>query len=204
VGQTGGMTSSFVGHIAGLGTASGTRIVIGIWAESPYGPFADVMLEDPSGHRTLIAPRREVAEFVASTYAFDEVRVEPVSVECGHEWSVHTRSLQVRFTPGRRLWVSPLLRLVPAPLRRTAWWARLCNPVAARLMPGVRTHGTAGGGRSEWYAATGVRKLVGARATWLGEELGTLAPVTPPVRFGFASAPAQPTLTALTSYVTDA
>lgn len=204
MGQTGDMARSFQGHIAGLGTDSGTRIVVGMWDVSPFGAFADAMVEDPTGHRILIAPRQEVADFVASTYAFDEVRIEPVSVETGHEWSVHTRSLQVRFTPGGRLWISPLLGLVPGFLRRASWWARLCNPVAGLLMPGVQTHGSAGAGRSEWYAATGVRKLAAARATWQGEELGALAPVTPPVRFGFASSPAQPTLTALTSYVAEA
>jgi hypothetical protein len=204
VGQTGGMTRSFEGHIAGLGTASGTRIVVGVWDVSPFGAFADAMVEDPTGHRILIAPRQDVADFVASTYSFDEIRIEPVSVETGDEWSVHTRSLQVRFTPGGRLWVSPLLRLVPGVLRRSSWWARLCNPVAGLLMPGVQTYGSARGGRSEWYAATGVRTLSHARATWHGEELGTLARVTPPVRFGFASSPARPTLTALTSYVAEA
>lgn len=195
------MTNSFAGHIAGLGTSSGTRVVVGMWDTSPFGTFADVMIEDPSGHRILLAPRQDVADFVASTYAFDEIRVEPVSVTRGDEWSVHTRSLQVRFTPGRQLWVSPLLGLVPRPLRRTAFWARVCNPFARRLMPGVQTYGTAGGGRTEWYAAASVRRLSCARATWEGDELGDLAPVTPAVRFGFASSPALPTLTALTSYV---
>lgn len=195
------MTSSFTGHIAGLGTSSGVRIVVGAWSESPYGSFADAMIEDASGHRTLLASRQSVADFIASTYEFDDVRIEPISIQPGAEWSVHTRSLQLRFTPGRHVWLSPFLGLVPSPLRRSALWARACSPVASRLMPGVQTHGTAGGGRTEWYAATGVRKLVDARATWEGEELGELAPVTPAVRFGFASAPAQPTLTALTSYV---
>lgn len=201
IGHTGGMTSSFTGHIAGLGTSSGVRLVVGVWDVSPFGAFADVMVEDAAGHRTLIAPRQTVADFVASTYTFDEVRIEPVSVERGAEWSVHTRSLQLRFVPGRRLWVGPLLGLVPPPLRRTATWAKLCDPVAARFMPGVRTYGSAGNGRTEWYAATDVRRVVDARATWEGEELGELAPVRPPVRFGFASAPGKPTLTTLTSYV---
>ncbi|VXB03297.1 hypothetical protein [Aeromicrobium sp. 9AM] len=195
------MTSTFTGHIAGFGTSSGVRIVVGIWDESPFGPFADVMVEDRSGHRTLLAARQSVADFVASTYVFDEVRLEPVSVERGDEWSVHTRSLQARFTPGQRLWVAPLLGLVPEVVRRTATWAKVCNPVAARLMPGVRTYGSAGGGSTEWYAARDVRRLIDARATWEGEELGRLGPVEPAVRFGFASAPATPTLTALTSYV---
>jgi len=198
------MTSSFAGHIAGIGTSSGTRVVVGMWDTSPFGTFADVMLEQPSGHRILLAPRQDVADFVASTYAFDEIRIEPVSVARDGEWSVHARSLQVRFTPGRRLWMSPLLSLVPWPLRRSSTWARVCNPFARRLMPGVQTYGTAGGGRTEWYAATSVRRLTAARATWEGDELGDLAPVTPAVRFGFASSPARPTLTALTSYVREA
>lgn len=198
------MTSSFEGHIAGLGTSTGTRIVVGMWDVSPFGSFADTMIEQPSGHRILIAPRQEIADFVASTYSFDEVRIEPVSVAKGDEWSVHTRSLQVRFTPGRPLWVSPVLGLVPGRLRRTSTWARFCNPFARMLMPGVQTYGSAGEGRTEWYAARHVRRLTCARATWEGDELGTLAPVAPAVRFGFASSPAQPTLTALTSYVRDA
>lgn len=195
------MTSSFTGHIAGLGTSSGVRIVVGAWDESPFGPFADVMVEDTSGHRTLVAARKSVADFIASTYAFDEVRIEPVSVERGEEWSVHTRSLQLRFTPGERLWVAPLLGLVPSPVRRSATWARVCNPVAGRVMPGVRTYGSAGNGKVEWYAASDIHRLVDARATWDGEELGELGSVEPPVRFGVASAPATPSLTALTSYV---
>ena len=195
------MTASFTGHIAGFGTSSGVRLVVGVWDESPFGPFADVMVEDASGHRTLLVARQAVADFVASAYVFDEVRIEPVSVERGDEWSVHTRSLQLRFTPGQRLWVAPLLGLVPSPVRRTSTWAKVCNPVAARVMPGVRTYGSAGNGMTEWYAAKDVRRLVDARATWEGEELGDLGPVEPAVRFGFASAPATPTLTTLTSYV---
>lgn len=195
------MTSSFTGHIAGLGTTSGVRIVVGVWSTSPFGVFADVMVENATGHRTLLAPTQTIADFVASTYSFDEVRIEPVSVHRGQEWSVHTPSLQLRFTPGRRLWIAPFLILVPPPLRRSPTWARLCNPVAMAVLPGVRTYGSAGGGRTEWYAATDIRRLVRTGATWDGAELGRLAQVKPPVRFGFASSPAQPTVTALTSYV---
>jgi len=113
------MIRSFTGHIAGIGTASGVRIVLGSWDESPLGGFADVMIEDASGHRVLIAPRQDVADFVASTYEFDEVRIEPVSVEQGPDWSLHTRSLQLRFTPGSRLWLAPALRVIPGRLRQS-------------------------------------------------------------------------------------
>lgn len=198
------MRRSFSGHIVGFGTTSGTRIVIGAWNRSPFGAFADAMIEQPNGHRILIAPRAEIAQFVAATYSFDEVRIEPISVRADDEWSIHTRTMQARVTPGRRLWVSVPLSLVPAVVRRTPRWAKVCNPIAGRLMPGVQTYGSAGGGRQEWYAATEVRRLTHISATWEGDELGDLAAVTPPVHFGFASPPTTPTLTTLTSYVQDA
>ena len=69
----------FVGRIAGVGTASGTRIVIGMWEDSPLGRFADVMLEDRAGHRLLLAPSAQVADYVSATYSFDEVQVVPVA-----------------------------------------------------------------------------------------------------------------------------
>ena len=46
----------FTGTITGLGTASGTRIVIGDWTTSPFGRFTDVMIEDAAGQRRLLAP----------------------------------------------------------------------------------------------------------------------------------------------------
>ena len=65
----------FTGHIAGAGSSSGLRIVVGSWHESPFGAFADVMLQTADDERVLLAPDDEVAEFVASTYRFDRVEV---------------------------------------------------------------------------------------------------------------------------------
>ena len=53
----------FHGAIAGIGSTSGTRIVVGRWDRSPWGAFADLMVETPTGHRVLIAPSEQVAEF---------------------------------------------------------------------------------------------------------------------------------------------
>ena len=60
----------FDGWIAGLGTASGHRFVVGSWLVSPFGPATDVMHEDPAGRRVLLAPTAELADFVAGTYRF--------------------------------------------------------------------------------------------------------------------------------------
>lgn len=195
------MTLRFSGHIAGIDTRSGTRIVVGSWRQSPFGRFADVMVERPDGHRILLAPTRQVADFVAGTYTFDEVRIEPVTVTAGATWTVATASLSSTFVPGRRLAISYALRVVTPPLRRSRTWARLCNPLASRLMPGVSTYGTAGNGRTEWYAARDTRRLETATVSWEGADLGGLADVAPPVRFGFGSSPATPSLTEVTSYI---
>ena len=63
----------FTGSIAGLGPAAGVRLVVGVWAESPFGAFADVMVQTRDDHRILLAPNSRVADFIASTYAFDQV-----------------------------------------------------------------------------------------------------------------------------------
>ena len=191
-------THVFTGHIAGLGTTSGTRVVLGLWDVTPFGPVADAMVEDADGHRTFVSPTEELADFVAATYTFDEVLVEPITRD---GWTLTSASLSIALTPGRRQNVGRLLRTVPAPLRRSAGWARLCDPIARTVMPGVRTYGTAGNDRTEWYAARDAWAIESVTATWRGVDLGALAPVDPPVRFGFGSAPRTPTLTALTTYV---
>lgn len=57
----------FDGWIAGMGTYSGTRIVLGHWLGSPFGAFSDVMLERDDGDKLLLAPTRETADSAAPT-----------------------------------------------------------------------------------------------------------------------------------------
>lgn len=196
----------FDGAIAGLGTESGTRLVAGLWPVSPYGPIADVMIERPDGHRMLIAPSREVGEFIGGTYQFDEVRIEPtrLRIEPGAgatTWSVTASSLVLAFDVDRRTALGQLLSLVPRPLARARWWCAAIDPVARRVLSGVRTVGTAGGGRREYYAALDEHRVRGVRATLDGADLGALRPVIPPVRFGFGSTPAHPSLVRVTTRV---
>ena len=192
----------FRGRIAGFGTASGTRVVIGMWDDSPLGRFADVMLEDSRGHRLLLAPSPEVADYVSSTYSFDEVRVVPVTrrrVDGGI--AVTAGDLDVTLVVGRISWLGALLRAVPASIATRPAWLALVDPVARVLVRGARTAGTAGGGRREFYGVTLVRDLDAVTATRGGVDLGALAPLSPPVRFGFGSAPARPSLVDVVSTV---
>ncbi|MER6028795.1 hypothetical protein [Streptomyces sp. NPDC001851] len=192
----------FDGWIAGIGTASGTRVVLGHWPRSPFGPFSDVMLERADGHRLLLAPTRRAADFIAGTYAFDEVRIVPVRVRVtGNEWAVTAGPLLgLRLTIGPRGLPGLLLRAVPGALATRTGWTALTDPIA-RLLLGVRTRGSAGGGRYEWYGARDAHRITAASAVQEGRDLGPLAPVEPAVRFGFGSTPRRPYLVRVTTTV---
>ncbi|MFF7546475.1 hypothetical protein ACFZCU_23010 [Streptomyces canus] len=192
----------FDGWIAGLGTASGTRIVVGHWPRSPFGPFSDVMLERPDGERVLLAPTRQTAEFVAATYVFDTVRVVPVRVRVADRtWSVTAGPLDLRFVTGRRRLLGLLLRAVPGVLAARPGWCALTSLPARVLLPGVRVRGSARSGRREWYGARDLRPIHAVSATYEGDDLGAMAPVVPAVRFGFGSVPRRPALTRVTTTV---
>ncbi|WP_217913511.1 hypothetical protein [Miltoncostaea marina] len=196
------MTDRFDGWIAGVGTASGLRAVVGRWPRSPLGPFADVMVERADGHRLLLAPSERVAGYVAATYRFDEVRIVPVTVAVdGAWWRVDAGPLDLRFLVGGRTALGVLLRTVPPSLATRAGWIRAAGPAARLALPGVRTHGTAGGGRREFYGALDLRRIAAAGVRWEGADQGALAPVDPPVRFGFGSTPAAPSLVRIVTLV---
>jgi hypothetical protein len=192
----------FDGFIAGLGTTAGLRMVVGHWPRSPFGAFTDVMVERPDGHRLLLAPTERVADFVAATYTFDEVRIGPVSARTnGIRWTVDAAPLALAFHTGGRLPVGRLLRLVPRRLATDPRWISAVDAVAGRVLPGVRTRGSAGGGREEFYGALDLHRIDAATASWDGTDLGPVAPVDPPVRFGFGSTPRRPSLTRVTTLV---
>ena len=144
------MRVRFDGEIAGVGTTQGTRIVVGRWLQSPFGPFADVMVERADGHRVLLAPARPIADFVAATYAFDEVRVGQIELRTiPGGWQVSADDLELTVTVGARTTLGWLLRVVPSALAQAPAWAATVDPLVRRTMSGVRTRGSAGQGRRE-------------------------------------------------------
>lgn len=197
----------FEGQIAGLGSTSGVRVVVGHWSRSPFGAFADAMVERADGQRILIAPTEQVRELVCGTYMFDESRVEPVTVtvspdgDAGLQWEFVSSSLWLTLGLGERMPLGHLLRLVPRPLATSPTWATLVDPVARIAMRGVRTRGTAGQGRREFYGATDLRAVAWASGELDGIPLGELAPVDPPCRFGFSSTPREPSVTTVVTTI---
>lgn len=192
----------FDGWIAGMGTSSGTRIVLGHWQGLPFGAFSDVMLERADGDRLLLAPTRETADFISGTYVFDTARVVPVEVSVtDHAWTVTAGPPDLRFTTGRRGLPGFALRTVPGALARRPAWSALTDRPARLLLPGVRTRGSAGRGRREWYGARDLLPIRAVSAAYESADLGAMAPVEPPVRFGFGSAPRNPSVARITTTV---
>lgn len=195
----------FDGWIAGAGTSSGTRIVLGHWKRSPFGTFSDVMLERADGERLLLAPTSQTAAFIRSIYAFDTVHVVSVDTRVDRNtWTVTAGPLDLRFTTGRRGPLGLLLRAVPDALAERPAWATLTD-LPARLLPaGVRTRGRVGGHRRQWYCARDLRPIVSVSALLHGVDLGGLEPVAPAVRFGFGSVPRSPAVVRVTTTVESA
>ena len=182
-----------------MGSTSGVRVVVGWWHESPFGQFADAMVERADGHRILVAPSEQVRDLVASTYVFDETRVEPFTVSAGGAagsvWVVESSSLSLRLEVGGRMPVGHLLRLVPRSVAQSPAFATVADPVARVALRGVRTRGMARAGRREFYGATDLRTVTSLTGALDGIALGRLAPVDPACRFGFSSTPKRPSVT---------
>jgi hypothetical protein len=195
-------TARFHGSIAGLGSTSGIRVVIGTWTESPYAAFTDVMLAEADGTRRLLAPTADVAAFVSDTYVFDDVIVGPVNLCREGAWvRVRAGDLALRYRLGRRTPLGWALRAVPPPVANSLRWSRVTDPVARLVMHGVRTRGSGGHGRTEVYAASDHHAITHLEGTWRGRDLGHLANVRPDPGFGFGSTPERPSLTTLVTTV---
>ena len=185
----------FDGHIAGIGTASGLRAVVGLWTQSPFGPFADAMVQLPSGHRILLAPTEETGRFIGAVYKFDETRVVPLAAShAAGTLNVDAGPLRIRAGLGTRTRLGAAARLIPRALAVHPHWLRAVSPLAARILPGVSTAGTARGGRHEFYGVTDLHRIDSATVSWNGSDAGPLAAIRPAVGFGFSSVPPDPSL----------
>lgn len=179
--------------------------MVGVWQQSPFGSFADVMVQHPSGHRVLLAPTQEVADFISATYTFDSVQVVEVSAQFADRFlTVDAGPLQLSAGTGARTLLGRSLRVVPRPLAVHTAWLRAISPLAGLLSPGARTSGTAGNGRLEFYGVSDLHHISSAVVRWNGAHAGDLAPIRPGVTFGFSSVPARPSIARVRTTVVDA
>ena len=112
-----------------------------------------------------------------------------------------TPSLSLRLVTGGRTPLGALLTAVPSRLATSPAWCAAVDPVARVVLRGVRTRGTAGNDRREWYGATSVVAVTRISGRWRGADLGVLTPVDPPCRFGFSSTPKRPSVTSVVTTI---
>jgi hypothetical protein len=183
------------GLIGAAGFASGDRVVVGHWARSPIGPTSDVMWAEPDGRRVLYAPDERVAAFVTAIYRFDEVVVGDLRVDAAAGLRVGVADRELHLRPGRA-------HRLPGRWR-PPWVTRWVEGPAARIAMGVRTYGVSPSGVREWYRADSWAPLTDATANVDGRDLGAMADVSPPCRFGFSEAPKRPSLTVVRPLLED-
>lgn len=172
------------GSIVSAGFYSGDRVVVGHWRDTPVGPLTDVMWADPDGVRTLYVPTEEAATFVRGVYRFDRTVVGPIEVDATPaRLTLRFADRTLDFRAGRGLRI---------PFRRPAWFTRYVEGPIARLLLGVRTHGTSPTGVREWYRADRWRPLRQASGAVDGQWLGTMERVEPATGFGFSEPPTRP------------
>ena len=167
--------------------------MIGHWTDTPLGEFSDAMVETAAGHRVLLAPHWEAREFIEATYSFDEVRIEPFKVDvAGDTWRVHSTSLELELTLGRRTGLGLLLKAVPRRVAEAPAWCAVTDPIARVTLRGVRTRGTANRERREWYGATDSHRVTAMTGRFDGADLGGADPRRPahPLRLLLDPAPA--------------
>lgn len=172
------------GSIISSGFASGDRVVIGHWAESPIGPVTDVMWAAPDGTRTLFVPDDRAAAFVSGVYEFDAVEVVA--------FRVYRRPREIDVELGDRFVHAVAGRGIPIPIPRPAAITRWVERPIARALMGVVTYGVSPTGVREWYRADRWAPLRDARAIVAGRDLGAMAPIDPRCGFGFSEPPPRP------------
>jgi hypothetical protein len=183
------------GVIASAGFASGDRVVVGHWRQSPVGPFTDVMWATPDGLRVLYTPTDRVQRFVTSVYTFDRSEVVAVRAEGDG------RDLRVEVAD-RRLWLRAR-RGVPLPMRRPRWFTRWVEGPVARAVMGVHTYGVSPTGVREWYQADVWRPVRAAGASVAGRDLGHWGRVEPATGFGFSEPPRRASMVELHTCLQD-
>ena len=174
----------FQGRITSSGFQTGDRVVVGAWKSSPFGNFTDIMWAKPDGTRILIAPNQEIADYVTDMYSFDDVLLEAIDIEeDGRNLSVKCKTMKLEFSWKKGFAI---------PFKRSLLFIATVELFFAKLIFSTRTYGLTRNNRQEWYAIDRVSNLSRASAKIEGEDVGDMASMSPPCKFGFSEAPRKP------------
>ncbi len=184
----------FEGRIVSCGFLSGDRLVIGSWKESPFGVFCDIMWSKPDGTNILIAPNKEIGEYISSMYNFDIVKIEEIKIEeGGNKIKLESEEINCTFE-----WNRGIPFLIKG---RPLWFVSSFEYFFGLLFFGTRTHGKTKNGQNEWYMVDRFSKLTQAKATINREDLGEYTRFYPKANFGFSEPPRVPASVLVRSHI---
>ncbi len=183
----------FIGRITSTSFATGDRIVIGDWEESPLGSFTNVMWARKDGKRILISPSKKCAEYVSKIYSFEEVRICPIEViREDKKLQVKGPNLVLNMEWGRSLMI---------PIKRPRWFISTIECIVGNLIFGSKTYGKTRDGRKEWYMIKGISKVSKAYGEYNGETFGSMEKNLNPSLFGFSEPPKIPSSVLVNSII---
>ena len=184
----------FEGRITSCGFDSGDRIVIGIWDESPFGSFSDIMWAKPNGEKILNAPNKKIGDYINSLYDFDEIKIDEINIEKSHKQiTFNTSDIECRFEWGVEI---PFLIK-----NRPLWFVSTVEYFFGWLIFRTKTHGRTKNGRREWYVVDKISRLKNAEAKISGNKLGKYTNFYPKANFGFSDPPSMPASVQVRSHI---
>ncbi len=156
------------------------------WDETPAGAYRAIFHFTPEDHRTLYVNSEEGRDLVSSIHRFDEMLVTRIeSRRLGGRWSIEADTgekgalrMEVDFEE------TPLLKAVnlaarhtPEVVARNPLYNKLLPRLAAPILgtdPGQKLMGVTETGRDTRFRLERVFKVLSARCSWEGRDLGPL------------------------------
>ncbi|MDC0851570.1 hypothetical protein OAQ40_00745 [Euryarchaeota archaeon] len=184
----------FEGRITSCGFSSGDRLVIGSWKKSPFGIFADIMWAKSDGTKVLIAPNKEIGNYISSMYNFDIIKIEEIKLEETQNMiKLETEDINCYFE-----WNKGIPFIIK---KRPLWFVASIEYFFGWLMFRTKTHGKTKDGKEEWYVVDRLSKLTLAKAFIGDKNLGEFTDFYPKANFGFSDPPKMPSSVLVRSHI---
>ena len=184
----------FEGRITSCGFSSGDRLVIGSWKKSPFGEFSDIMWAKSDGTKVLIAPNKEIGDYISSMYNFDTIKIEEINLEETHNMmKLDAKEINCHFE-----WNNGIPFIIK---KRPLWFVASIEYLFGWLIFGTKTHGKTKDGKKEWYVVDRLSKLTKANVNIENKDLGNYTNFYPKANFGFSDPPKMPSSVLVRSHI---
>ena len=183
----------FEGEVFSSGFDSGDRIVIGNWKESPYGKFTDIMWAKPNGEKILIAPNKEISEFISNMYSFDKTIIS--------EFEIEESANKIVVKNNEMICELKWNRGIKIPMIRPLWLISSIEYIFGLIIFKTKTHGITKNKKQEWYAVKKISKLEEIKIIINGENLGNMRNFEPKAGFGFSEPVKKPSVVSVKTHI---